>query len=119
MLPLGQSGSYRASPPRWALRWSATVLTRGAGENEHGEELRTWVALEGAVRCALYPVSDKALERAGLLGVQVNKEAFLERSSHLLRPNITQLRIAEKTYWVRDVNDWSHFLALLLEEVTP
>lgn len=102
--------------PTWALDLTCEVLDRVEGTlnglNERTGE--TWQPRPG-VPCASYPVSEKNLEQAGLLGIAVTREVYL--SGVNLDTQKNRLRIDGTDYSVEDSREWDGFTVALVREV--
>ncbi len=102
--------------PTWALDRTCQVLdlTPGA-KNVLGESTGdTWQPRAG-VPCASYPVSEKNLEQAGLLGIAVTREVYLSGVDLSTQKN--RLRIDGTDYSVEDSREWNEFTVALVKEV--
>lgn len=102
--------------PAWARTDPAQVLAETVTENADGERVRTWAPTGDTVLGKRYPVSGRSLQRAQLLGVQVEWELHLD--PYPLTPGRQRLLVRGVKHHIRDVRPYDGLQVLLLEEVT-
>lgn len=103
--------------PRWALGDTCTVqVVTHTAAGRLGEARETWTDVGGPRACASFPATEKALRVAGLLGVQVTREVYLDGVN--LSPTGSRLVVNGVACHVRSVQEWDGFTVALCEEVT-
>ena len=80
-----------------------------------GEDRETWGAPGEPLPCAGFPASERAVRRAGLLGVTVTREVYLRGIN--LSPTEHRIDVDGTECHVRDVQEFGTFTIALCEEV--
>jgi hypothetical protein len=103
-------------PPQWAMTATATLYAAtDTPGGRLGEMQTSYAPVGGPVPCANYPAGEKAIRRAGLLGVTVSREIYLNQID--LDPQIHRLEVSGIQYHVRDVSEWDGFTVAACEAV--
>lgn len=93
---------------RGLLTSTCQLLAELPGDPDRlGHRVKSWQPQGQPVPCAAFPASEKTLRRAGLLGVQVSKEVYMEGID--LSPTGHRLVIGGQTFEITDVQEWDGF----------
>lgn len=90
------------------------TVTRAQGGRLR-EDRETWGEPGEPRPCASFPASERAVRRAGLLGVTVTREVYLQAVN--LSPAEHRLDVDGTEFHVRDVQEFGDFTVVLCEEV--
>lgn len=101
------------------LKTTYAIVTRQDGAvDDLGEPTgRAWVATGQVAYGTDTPIGTANVQRAQLLEVTANREAYLLKPAIPLVPDATRLVRGEETFLVKDVRDWGGLVVALLEGV--
>ncbi|EYB67411.1 hypothetical protein DEIPH_ctg041orf0007 [Deinococcus phoenicis] len=98
------------------LTSTCQVLAQVKGPPDRlGQSVTTWQPQGQPVPCAAFPASERTLRRAGLLGVKVSKEVYLNGID--LNPARHRLVVDGVTYTVTDVQEWDGYTLAMVVSV--
>lgn len=94
--------------PSWVLTTTAQVLAQvESAPDALGQTRKTWQAVAQA-RASHFPAGEKITRAAGLRGVTVAREAYLDGSVNL-NPQTNRLLLDGQVYTITLVNEWDGF----------